>query len=90
MTPERDERSAAYQPLDWRSVKTEATRIKVSPRALLRACASGECRSVRVNARGDVRLLPGWTDAWMLSRSTPISKKGRPDISVVTSTTEAA
>jgi hypothetical protein len=62
------EATAVYVPLEWRGVRDEAKRVGVSPRALMRACAAGELRHVRANARGDIKLQPRWTDEFLLSR----------------------
>jgi len=58
-----------YTPLAWTTPKAEAQRLGLSARTILRACKAGELRCVRLNDRGDVRLTPAWTDAWMLSKA---------------------
>jgi hypothetical protein len=71
-----DGNAAAYQPLQWTTLKAEAARVGVGVRRLYRAASepdengrvpSGRLKAVRVNSRGDWRTLPTWVDDWLLS-----------------------
>jgi len=54
--------------LPWTTVRAEARRVGTGPRRLYDAVRRGQLRAVCINERGDLRLLPAWTDAWLLSR----------------------
>ena len=56
----------------WRTLEQEAARVQLHPATLRLAIRSGKLRCARVSGRRSVRLLPEWTDAYLLSGSTPV------------------
>ena len=63
---ETTENAGIAAPLAWRTMREAARRIQTSERSLKRAAARGELKHVRINARGDLRVLDEWLDQWLL------------------------
>ena len=56
----------------WRTIKEEAARIHVHPATLRLAIRAGKLRCVRVSGRRSIRLLPEWTDSYLLAAGPSI------------------
>jgi hypothetical protein len=59
---------------EWRTLKQESQRVHVSEATMRREIRAGKLRNARVGGRKSIRLRPEWTDAWLLSTSTPVER----------------
>ena len=54
----------------WLTVREAATRARCGVKTVYREVKAGRLRAARIGGRRELRLLPEWVDAWLLTAST--------------------
>jgi excisionase family DNA binding protein len=49
----------------WWTARRAAIHVGAGPKEIYRAVRAGELKAVRLNRRGDIRILREWVDQWM-------------------------
>ena len=54
----------------WLTVKEAAKRARCGPKLIYREVRAKRLRAARVGGRRELRFLPEWIDAWLITHST--------------------